>query len=150
MIPGVCRREAELLAAFRSPAGLGEEARRHVAGCAGCADALAVERALAPLARRPLPAPLPPASTVLLRARLAARREAIERSVAPLTLWRYLAVAAAVVGVVALGLPALAGGLGSGAAPAMPTAARALAGAGLLWIVLLPFLGRLRAGFGPV
>ncbi len=146
MTIGTCPREAPLLAAARSPAGLDGAARSHAARCPACAAALAAEAALAPLARRPLPAPLPPPSAVLLRARLAERRRALERSVAPLAFWRGLALAAAAAAALAVGGAALVtdSGLAAYAASA-PTPARALAGIGLLGLAALPFLGSLRA-----
>jgi len=146
---GICTRETALLAAARSPAGLDPAARSHAARCASCAAALAAERALAPLARLPLPAPLPPAAAVLLRVRLAERRRALERSVAPLALWRGFALAATAAAALLVGgaslaaTPVAAGGL------QVPTPAQALAGFGLLGLAALPFLGRLRsAGAG--
>lgn len=146
MISILCPREAALLAAQRSPTGLDDEGRRHLTACPSCAAALAAERALAPFAGRPLPSPLPPASTVLVRARLAARRRALERSVAPLALWRGLVLAVAVAASFFLGLPGLLGGVSVGADTAPPSAAQTIAGLGLLLIAALPFLGRLRPG----
>lgn len=145
MTLGTCDREEALLAARRSPAGLGAEAREHAARCARCGAALAAEVALAPWSRRSLPAALPPAAAVLLRARLAARRRALERSVAPLALWRCLALAAAATAVAMVGWGAVASGSAAAAsAPAAPTPAELTAGLGLLVLAGLPFLRQLR------
>ena len=146
MIPVLCPREAALLAAARTPGGLDDEGRRHLAVCPSCASALAAERALAPLAGRLLSAQLPPATTVLLRARLAERRRALERSVAPLALCRGLALAVAAAASLFLGLPTLLAGLSAGDGAAPPSAVQTIAGLGLLLIAALPFLGRLRPG----
>lgn len=147
MTANPCPRASAILAARRSAAGLGwtDDDRAHLAGCATCRDAVAVERAFAAVA---LPASaqaaarhLPPANVVLLRARLAARRAALERSVVPLALWQTVTGAVAVAGgVLALAtLPEL--GLGA----ATPTAVQLVAGLGLVGLATLPFLGRLRS-----
>jgi len=146
MISALCPREGALLAMARTPAGPDDEGRRHLADCPSCAAAFAAARAPAPLAGRALPAPLPPASTLLVRARLAARRRALERSVAPLALWRGLALAVASAASLLLGIPALIGQLSAGREAAPPSAVQAIAALGLLLIVALPFLGRLRLG----
>jgi hypothetical protein len=144
---GICSREGALLAARRASVGLDEEARRHAASCPACASALAAEATLAPLARGPLPAALPPAAVALLRARLFERRSAIERSVAPLAIWRGLSLLAALGGAVTVGSRALASGLELAAGRAtVPTAAHLIAGFGLLLIASLPFLRSLRWG----
>jgi hypothetical protein len=138
-----CPRLDEILRAAGCP--LPAELERHAAACRECADARLVDGLLraAAAARQLAPPALPDAAAVLWRARLRARADRAERAVRPIALLDKLgyAVAAAVLGALALGqgtpaaawpralLRALgeAAAAAPGAAPRAPAAATAAA-----------------------
>jgi hypothetical protein len=139
-----CDREPTVLAAHRAGV-LDEPTRAHLHHCAACALALEAERALAETAEAyGRQARLAPAPTLLLRARLRARREETERSLRPLELWQRFAGVAVAAGLAAAAIVfgPMFGALGSAPAGASPT--RALFALAVASLLALPFARRFR------
>ncbi|MFN7960592.1 MAG: hypothetical protein U0002_04915 [Thermoanaerobaculia bacterium] len=138
-----CPREEELLATL-SLAGPGPEQETHLAACAACQEAVRTARALQEGARAlHRQANLPPASVVLLKARIRAREEALERSLRPVVWWQRVATALAV-GVATAGAWGMLQGAqaaataGAAASPAPPL--QLLLALGLGALALAPLL----------
>ena len=98
-----CPREAEILRAVRAD-GWTDDLRDHARGCPECADALLVAAWLAEPAGAGAPQPLPDPDLIWWKARLLARRDAVERATRPIAIvQKGAAVTAAAVAAVALG-----------------------------------------------
>jgi len=93
MTPETCSREERLLAALRR-GPLASDDAAHLAACPSCALAADAERWMSGAVAAFASDRVPSAGSLLLRAQLRARREAAERSLRPLTIWRRLAGAA--------------------------------------------------------
>jgi len=131
-----CDREATLLARLREGRA-DEEDRRHLESCPDCALAASSDRWMSEAADRLRPRHLPSPGSLLFRARLRARREAAERALRPLAIWRRLALAGAAA---CLGAIALSGSFFAGLADASISTPLALFVAGSLALGALPFL----------
>lgn len=135
-----CEREVRLLAALRDGRA-GEDDFVHLAACASCALAAEADRWLRQAAAAMTPESLPSPGALLLRARLRAQREAAERSLRPIAVWRRLALA---VGGAALAGVALGSPFFSASWSAAPSPALALFAAGTVLLAALPVWFRLR------
>lgn len=133
-----CDREPTLLARLREGRA-DDEDRRHLATCAACALAASADGWLAVAAARLVPGRLPSPGSLLFRAELRARREAAERALRPLAIWRRLALAGTAL---CLGTIALSGSFFSGLADATISTPLALFAAGSLLLGALPLLRR--------
>jgi len=137
-----CPHENRLLAAARS-GELPAWERDHLAGCAACTVALDAERWMSAAADALAPETLPSPATLLLRARLRARRDAEERALRPLESWRTAALACGVAAAAAV--TALHSGLFGKAWTSAMTPAQTLLVFGVVVVSGLPFLQRLRS-----
>lgn len=138
-----CAREERLLAALRR-GPLDAEDAAHVATCTSCALAADAERWMLGAATALAADPVPSAGSLLLRAQLRARREAAERSLQPLQVWRRVAAAAG--GAVVLVALGRGDGFVAGLWTAVPSTPEALFAAGLLAIASIPIWMRWRRG----
>ena len=150
-MPEGCPREPHVLAALRNARGesgairkaaVGEHAA-HLATCSSCALAADAERWLLAAAASLVPTRVPSPGGLILRARLRARREAADRSLRPLEIWRATALVAGGLMMATLGTGPFLDGLWTRTTPA-----QALFALGALVLAGLPIWLRGPAGTG--
>lgn len=147
-----CEFESEVLAAARHsrwPGGVDASLRAHVAGCAVCADVVAIASAMADSQEEARASVvLPDPGYIWWRAQLRARREAAEIAQRPMTVAQILAFACAVgllgacFGAVATWFPSALGKIGSTLAvfkmePLVQVAMSLMAEHGILLVTVL-------------